>query len=324
MTLPGARLRGLAARWCSQQTMDRLIDPVIADLQAESELAATTAQKTRVWILGHIAFFTVVICNGAWQLILIPQDYDRAAMVRAAVTFVAIAATCTVLLTAVPYVNFVWGTHPHSAMLAALYLIPQALPLSIPVALTVAVFLGLRNAPSHWRARLPVVVFALLSCATSFVLLSRIIPANNRQFRVSLARHAVFKGPSELRLDELHQLLERRGDQAAILAASDRRNFSLAYYTRWALVWAPLALSTFALAVMNRRRRGRLASVLVGFAAIAGYYVLMYTARRLEQDGTLPPAAVAWGPNVVFFVLTLALMRLTGPWQAAHKAPPHA
>jgi len=323
MTLPGGRLRALAARWCSQQTMDRLIDPVIADLQAESELAATTAHKTRVWILGQIAFFKVVICNAAGQLIRMPHDDDRAAMVRAAATFVAIAATCTVLLTAVPYVNFVWGTHPHSAILA-LYLIPQALPLSIPVALTVAVFLEFRNTPSHWRARLLVVVFALLSCAMSFALLSRIIPANNQQFRVSLARHAVFKGPSELRLDELHQLLARRGDQAATLAASDRRNFSRAYYTRWALVWAPLALSTFALALVNRRRRGRLASVLVGFATIAGYYALMYAARQLEAGGTLPPAGAAWGANVVFFLLTLVLMRPAGPWQAAHKGPPHA
>jgi hypothetical protein len=35
MTGPGLRLRALAARFCNTQTMNRLIDPTIADLQTE-------------------------------------------------------------------------------------------------------------------------------------------------------------------------------------------------------------------------------------------------------------------------------------------------
>jgi len=35
MSLPGTRLRALAARVCSEKTMARFIDPTIADLQTD-------------------------------------------------------------------------------------------------------------------------------------------------------------------------------------------------------------------------------------------------------------------------------------------------
>ena len=47
---PGTRLRALAARVCSEKTMERLIDPVIGDLQAEytpSERIALEAAMAR-------------------------------------------------------------------------------------------------------------------------------------------------------------------------------------------------------------------------------------------------------------------------------------
>ena len=37
MSRPGIRLRALSARVCSERLMQRLVDPAIADLQAEYE-----------------------------------------------------------------------------------------------------------------------------------------------------------------------------------------------------------------------------------------------------------------------------------------------
>jgi hypothetical protein len=113
--------------------MDRLIDPVIADLQAETEFAATTAQRTRVWVLGHIALFTVMVCYGAEQLIRTPLEDDRAAILNAAATFGATAAMCTALLTAAPYLHFAWRAHPLSAMLALLVLTVALIRRSAPL-----------------------------------------------------------------------------------------------------------------------------------------------------------------------------------------------
>jgi putative ABC transport system permease protein len=67
MTPPGTRLRALAARLCAAITMERLVDPAIADLQAEYEEASHTGPGWRrrwIWMRGHIAFFTMIVVHG--------------------------------------------------------------------------------------------------------------------------------------------------------------------------------------------------------------------------------------------------------------------
>ncbi len=67
MTPPGTRLRVLAARLCAPITMERLVDPAIADLQAEYEEASRTGPGWRrrwIWMRGHIAFFTMIVVHG--------------------------------------------------------------------------------------------------------------------------------------------------------------------------------------------------------------------------------------------------------------------
>lgn len=66
MTPPGTRLRALAARLCAPITMERLIDPAIADLQAEYQEASRTApgwQRRWIWMRGHFAFFTMIVVH---------------------------------------------------------------------------------------------------------------------------------------------------------------------------------------------------------------------------------------------------------------------
>jgi hypothetical protein len=51
MNPPGQRLRSWADRACSAQTMERLIDPIVADLQAECEQASSGGHAWRSrWI----------------------------------------------------------------------------------------------------------------------------------------------------------------------------------------------------------------------------------------------------------------------------------
>ena len=63
MTRPGDRLRRVAARFCSRSAMERLIDPAVADLQAEYQAAVQTGSAwTRVWTLlrGYTACLKVI------------------------------------------------------------------------------------------------------------------------------------------------------------------------------------------------------------------------------------------------------------------------
>ena len=55
MRPPGTRLRALAARLFAASTMERLVDPAIADLQAEYEEALRSGPKWRsrwIWFVG--------------------------------------------------------------------------------------------------------------------------------------------------------------------------------------------------------------------------------------------------------------------------------
>jgi hypothetical protein len=49
-------LRARAARWCSAQTMERVIEPALADVQTEYEAAVRDRRIWRsrwMWIAGH-------------------------------------------------------------------------------------------------------------------------------------------------------------------------------------------------------------------------------------------------------------------------------
>lgn len=67
MTPPGTRLRALAARLLPASTMDYLVDPAIADMQAEYEDASRrglTWHKRWICIRGHFAFFRMIVAHG--------------------------------------------------------------------------------------------------------------------------------------------------------------------------------------------------------------------------------------------------------------------
>jgi putative ABC transport system permease protein len=67
MRPPGTLLRAVAARLFAANTMDYLIDPAIADMQAEYEDASRRGRSWRKrWIClrGHLAFFTMIVAHG--------------------------------------------------------------------------------------------------------------------------------------------------------------------------------------------------------------------------------------------------------------------
>jgi len=67
MRPPGTLLRAVAARLFAANTMDYLIDPAIADMQAEYEDASRrglTWRKRWICLRGHLAFFTMIVAHG--------------------------------------------------------------------------------------------------------------------------------------------------------------------------------------------------------------------------------------------------------------------
>ncbi len=67
MTLPGGRLRALAARLLDARTVEYVVDPAIADVQAEYEDASRRGlawRKRWICLRGYLSFFAMIVAHG--------------------------------------------------------------------------------------------------------------------------------------------------------------------------------------------------------------------------------------------------------------------
>jgi lipopolysaccharide export LptBFGC system permease protein LptF len=200
---------------------------------------------------------------------------------------------------------------------ALVTLIPQALTVAIPVGVMLGILFGLRSRTSSRRLRRTIVVLAVICSVGSFANLAWIVPAANQSFRMLIAERlgadprTVQKGPNQLTLDELGRQIQSLRD-GATAAPRQVRQLETSYYGRWALTFAPFALTLFALSAVRRPYAGRLMLSIAACAACFGYYALLYLARALGLSGEAPAFLVAWLPNgVIGIVATLATVRST-------------
>src|SRR4051812_21498357 len=108
MSRPGSRLRGFAAQVCCPETMSRVIDPMIADLQLEHRLAVQRGRTCRsrgLHVAAWFAFLKVMtIC--AWHDGLSPAGWstdDRKTLLRV----LAMSSVLIVVLTGLLELPFV-------------------------------------------------------------------------------------------------------------------------------------------------------------------------------------------------------------------------
>jgi lipopolysaccharide export LptBFGC system permease protein LptF len=205
-----------------------------------------------------------------------------------------------------------------------LYLLPQALAVTIPLGLVFGILLGLRDRTSTTRVKWTITALAIGCSAAAFIIVGWLMPAANQAFRETLfALINGFdgrpqRGMNELTLGDL-RLLAR--DRVVIPLIASRRAFD--FHARLALAFAPLVLGLFALGVSSARRRavGFLTVGVFGLAGCFAYYSLMYYSRAVmyfapfEVSEHVPPIVAAWIPNLVFLAMTLFLIRrpLAGP-----------
>lgn len=301
MKAPGTRARRLAARVCTPRTLERLVDPTLADLQAEYEEASRDGRPWRrhwVWVAGHLALLRLLATCSAGRLVALGREVANADPRPVVTTLVAGALVMlvgTVLLVA-PFMRYVLDAR-RDAVSMVLYLIPQALPLSLPMGLTFGILWGFGRATTPHRVRL-VLALALASSVVSFSMLAWVVPAANQAFRISVAGHSLRKGLRELDLGEL------RGGGTG----HDAHLVALEYHKRWALGAAPVTLAVFAVAMSRRQRWGRLAPLVVGGLTILGYYATMASAETAGRREAMAAITAAWAPNLVALTASLALL----------------
>ena len=321
MRHPGERLRALAARVFDARAMERLIDPVIADLQAEYGAAARAGRTwTSLWVrlAGYAALLKIVVVCGWREAMVAKHEWtanDRRGLVRVIGFSVAPVMGITVLLELTPLMQSLNSRSVDAGVV--LTLIPQALAIAVPVGAMLGILFGLHDGVLSRRLSSAIVVLSVICSAASFANLAWMVPSANHSFRLLVADRlganpqTVQKGPNELTLDELGRRIQslRSGVTAA---PRDVHQLEGSYYSRWALAFAPLVLALLALSIVSRRSVGRPMLSVAACVACFGYYVLLYLARALAVSGEMPSVLVAWLPNVtVALVATLMTMTST-------------
>ena len=274
MSRPGDWLRAWASHVFDAETMERLIDPVISDLQVEYADASSAGRVwRRRWVrtAGYAAFLNIA---------------TRSLRVFVALTF---AFTGLLVLPAILRMDV------KVAGVRALYLMPQALVVAVPIALTLAIAWRGQSMRRSFRATMAAAVVCSMFV---FATLAWVVPSANQAFHVSvsqeLGQSSPPRGPAEMSIGQLRDQMKWTRSVNA-----DGRVLQLSYYWRWALSCASLPLT---LLMLGLRQRGASRRLML----LAGVFV---SRAHLLSSSTLTPAASAWMPNVVA-TLTAAIITL--------------
>lgn len=289
--IPGRLLHRLATALCCPGTLERIVEPAIADLQNEYARSGTSPVMQRAWILlaGYVAVLTVlVIC--AFDPRIAGDDRRD---VRRTLNWTFICMTGVMALLALPALK------SGEDGITLRQLLPQALPLAIPIGLTFGIALGLPGrAISRASARV-VVVVALAASLVSFGMISWIVPATSQAARDEMAWSAgdrlVPKGPAELTLVELNREMTTAEVQRHPRIA---RHFAWTFHMRLALAVASVVLAVLFLVTFSA---GSLVRGVFAFLVCFEYWVLLYMGEFLGvYEQAIPAFVAAWLPNIVF------------------------
>jgi hypothetical protein len=219
----------VAAQVFDAETLERLIDPVVADLQAEY---AEASRAGRVWrrrwvrLAGYIAFAKVAM--------------------RPLRVFVAVMFVMTMLMAVPPYLRVARDTTAD-----VLYLLPQALVVAMPFALTLA-FAWSRPARRSRQWLRASVASGVICSAFCFVTLAWWTPSANQAFRVSVARSRGWSVDPPRFLPELTIGELRHQMHWPTTIPASWGELAYTYYNHWAFPCASLSLALLMVALHRR------------------------------------------------------------------------
>jgi len=306
---PHHRFRAMAARLCSATTMERLIDPVLTDVEIESRNANAQGRPWRSrWIrlAGYFTFLKVIAWLGYRRTVRDWSAADGQAFART----IGLSASAF-LLSALFLISPAAPRVPANLLL---YLIPSTLPIAIPVGIALGIFCGLGGRAVSSRLKGAALALALACSAASLATTIWILPAANQAFRVSVMEHLTGRrvtltpGAMEMEIGELGRSVEALAQAGR---ARDARKMAIGYYRRWALPCAPFVVALFALAVMPRRpARWWILAAAAGGTCL-GYFFLLLVADVAARRTLLPVVVSMWLPNLVYAVVSTGLMVVT-------------
>jgi hypothetical protein len=295
---PGDRLRALALRVCSDVAMERLIDPVLADLQREDADAARRGQvwrRRRLRIAGTLAFWQVIGLHTVTRAPMLAREWaaaDEHAVGRTVAFSATFIAALTLLFVWVPLsstvierdnLGYYAKFNGHDLAWLVLYIVPQAVAVGVPLGFPCGVLFGLRRRTPTARARRNILLIATACSALMFVVVAWMMPESNQAFRELHVGHRIPRGLHELTLGGLRARAEW-----------------FDFHFRLALACATAVLAWFACRVMTVRR-----SIVLGLAGVIVYCWAFLTVQFYHD--ALPAVLAAWLPNLILAAVTAGL-----------------
>jgi lipopolysaccharide export system permease LptF/LptG-like protein len=319
MKRPGVRLRAFAARVCSEKTMERLIDPVVADLQTEYASAIGVRRRWLTRMAGYIAFAKVSL----WCALLGVREAGRnwSDEDRQGLRHTLWLSACAIVIVSVPLwllelpstralLESMQDTEfPPTASVQRLmfYLVPAILPLSMPIGLAIGVAFGAHRRALSRRLIATIILLALATSAISVMNVGWLSPATNQLFREAIVGEFVMKGDRELTLPQLNRLAQPSVRARPGIRSDRYRSFVFEFHHRLAFAIAPLTFCAFALVLALRRRAKPLtALVAVSFTGVA-YLMIRWLGNALSVNESVAPQLGAWMPQLALLVTTIVV-----------------
>ncbi len=306
MRRPGLRTRALCERICSERTMRRLVDPAVADLQADYADARSSGSRWRtVWALcaGYVAIAKVLGVAGCGELgdaLHGWEPAERAAARRGAWVAGGGIVVVTILLM-IPY--SLYGPLSPSSVL---YLVPGVLPLSLPFGCALGIAWAFNGAARTRKLAVCALALAFFCSAGMFADIAWLVPDTNQAFRQHvLARiqpspgavATLVRGDNELRWKASRQ---RRAELAAQPYGEYRlRQFDVGFHRKWGLTGATFAIAALVLSLGARRHWTRGGLTWAALAVCALYNSLLMSASAAALDGVIPAIVAGWSANAV-------------------------
>ena len=311
MTRPGDRLRHLGARVCSKRMQRRLIEPAVADLQAEVAAAyrAGRWRALRALSAGYVSVtkvFVIAVCGDVLHGATTWDRDEAAAARRGALVAALVTTVASVLLLAPPLTRL----NLIDPVRLAAYVVPSTLPLSVPLGLAIATAWVLHGAARTRKVAGVVLLTAAMTTAAMFANMAWLTPNANQAFREAVMAQfeppiaAPVRGTNELSLSELRQ---RLSETRAAGREHVTRHLEATYYRKWTMSAAPLAIVGLIVALAFRRVWTRPGLTTVACGVFALHYALWMSSFELAGLGAARPIVIDWAGDVLSAAVAVAI-----------------
>jgi hypothetical protein len=325
--------RAVAVRFCSRQTVARLIDPILSDIEVEHREASQSGKQWRarcVYLNGYVGLLKALTLHGvqACGCAVRPDEATARTIAFSVAAFIVL----TIALILPPLLSTRSLEQLFGGRLA-LYLIPQAIPLSIPVALAFGIACGWSRTASARTMLRRVTTLGIAGSVAALATMEWLVPEANQAFRTEVRRHVdpalvhIPRGINERSLSELWTLIKQTspdrwpaGEDTISAAIGEmsgggryaitRETLQLNLHVRIALCFATAMLCLLAVAIANLIRRRNLARSI--FAGMILLYIAAYFGISTAAQ-VVPPAVSAWLPNAGLAAVSLVLLSVHPP-----------